>query len=359
MNDVRTRQTGFTVSTTDEMLEKTSAEMTIMEAGKNYKPVTPFDVNGIISNIFDDSVKREGGMQFTSSTEIGSPLVAFKRKNLERTGGFDNPLKDDNRPESISETGIWSHSGKGNSEYHARIPIEILKSNNDIWVPEIFAGGTGSYILNVVGSTAQKQKLRCWVSVMYGVCLNGMESEMIISKADMAGHKHTIGLDVRSVIEDAIQISANNYHKYNMVTEQLQNVEVRPENLGMFVHSAIMNDTISGGNVKEITNYFQGTEKYNSWFDNQDLTGYRLYNACTLWGEKQNAISTREKLSRGIWWSLADSGILPLPETCTFPTSYKKLNFQPISDSGIVPDSRQLDLEGIPFQENIETELVS
>ena len=64
MNDARTRQTGFTVSTTDEMLEKTSAEMTIMEAGKNYKPVTPFDVNGIISNIFDDSVKREGGMQF-------------------------------------------------------------------------------------------------------------------------------------------------------------------------------------------------------------------------------------------------------------------------------------------------------
>ena len=358
MSNDRKRVTGHTVSTTDAQLEKTSAEMLIMEGGKSYKAPTPFEINGVVSNIFDDSVKQEGGMQFSASEQIGSPLIAFKRKTLERTGGFDNPLKDDNRPDAISETGIWSHSGKGNSEYHARIPIEILKRIENKWVPEIFAGGTGSYILNICGSTAQQQKLSSWISVMQGVCLNGVESEMILSKKDRAGHKNTKGLDVRSVIREAIQISANNYHKYNMVTDQLKNSEVTPENLAMFLHSAIMNDTLSGGNIKEVTNYFQDTKKFSSWFDCQDLSGYRLYNACTLWGEKQNSIPTREKLARGIWWSLADSGILPLPDSCKYPTKHMMLR-QPISDSGIVPDPRQMDLIDIPFQEIEETELVS
>jgi hypothetical protein len=345
-----TRVSGYTVSTTEEMLEKTSAQMLMVEGGKNYNAPTPFEINGVCSSIFDDSVKQEGGMQFSATDQIGSPLIAFKRTEIERTGGFDNPLKDDNRPDSISETGIWSHSGKGNSEYHARIPIEILKRIENKWVPEIFAGGTGSYILNICGSTAQKQKLSAWISVMQGVCLNGIESEMILSKKDRAGHKNTKGLDVRAVIKEAIQISANNYHKYNMVTDQLKNAEVTPEKLAMFMHSAVMNDTLAGGNMKEVTGYFQGIENNRSWFDNHDLSGYRLYNACTLWGEKQNSIPTREKLARGIWWSLADSGILPLPDSCRYPTKHIMLR-QPISDSGNVPESEIL--------ETVEAELVS
>ena len=350
MSDKRKRVTGHTVSTTDAQLEKTSAEMLIMEGGKNYKPTTPFEINGVVSNIFDDSVKQEGGMQFSASEQIGSPLIAFKRKEIERTGGFDNPLEGDNRPDSISETGIWSHSGAGNSDYHARIPIEILKRIENKWVPEIYAGGAGSYILNISGSTAQKQKLSAWISIMEGVCLNGMESEMILSKKDRAGHKNTKGLNVRSVIREAIQISANNYHKYNMVTDQLKNSEVTPENLAMFIHSAVMNDTLAGGNIKEVTNYFQNKKEFSSWFDCQDLTGHRLYNACTLWGEKQNSIPTREKLARGIWWSLADSGILPLPDSCRYPTKHIMLR-QPVSDSGNVQESEIL--------ETVEAELVS
>jgi hypothetical protein len=100
-----------------------------------------------------------------------------------------------------------------------------------------------------------------------------------------------------------------------------------------------MNDQINGGNVKEITNYFwDHSNKYDSWFDNSDLSGYRLYNACTLWGEKQNAIDKREKLSRGIWWSLADSGILPLPETCSYPGSFSPIrqNEREIIDADVL-----------------------
>ena len=64
MSDKRKRVTGHTVSTTDAQLEKTSAEMLMMEGGKNYKAPTPFEINGVVSNIFDDSVNRKAVCNF-------------------------------------------------------------------------------------------------------------------------------------------------------------------------------------------------------------------------------------------------------------------------------------------------------
>ena len=137
----------------------------------------------------------------------------------------------------------------------------------------------------------------------------------------------------------------------------LKNADVTPEKLGMFFHSGIMIGILSGSNVKEITGYFQDTK--NPWFHNSDLNGLRLYNSVTLFGENQKSIDVRKKLAGEIYYPLADAGIVPLPKICSFPTSFKKLNEQPVLDSGIIPDERQIDLEGIPFQETVEAEMVS
>ena len=121
----------------------------------------------------------------------------------------------------------------------------------------------------------------------------------------------------------------------------------------MFMHSGIMNGILSGSNVKEITGYFQDTK--NPWFHNSDLNGLRLYNSVTLFGENQKSIDVRKKLAGEIYYPLADAGIVPLPKICSFPTSFKKLNEQPVSDSGNVPDPRQTNL----FPEMEETVLAS
>ena len=335
--NARTRTTGYTVSDTDEQLEKVSDEMIKTDGGKNFKPVTPFEINTALSKIFEDSQKRAGGLQFTASHDIGSALLQFKRKSIERQGGDGQPLKgsDDNRPDEITETGRWSHSGKGNSRYDARIPLEIMKQDGDTFLPEIYNGGTGSFMLNISGSTDQSESFKASVSVMEANCLNGMESTMLVGEDNAVKHKNTKGLDIRELLVEAIRRSASNYHKFNMVTDQLKNAPVSTEQLCVFFTSAVCNGTIAGGNQKEIIDYFmdsqvnKGNQKYDSWFNYSDLSGYRLYNACTLWGEKQNSISTRKNLARGIWWSLADSGILPLPKSCTFPTNFKPILAKP------------------------------
>ena len=172
-------------------------------------------------------------------------------------------------------------------------------------------------------------------------------------------HKHTGGLDIYQMLSNGLRTASLNYKTLNSDVENLQNADVNPQQLAMFMHSGIMNGILSGSNVKEITNYFQETEKYKNWFDNKDLNGLRLYNAVTLFGERQRSPEVKNKLAGKIYYPLSDAGIVPLPKTCSFPSNFKMLNVQPVSDSGIIPDERQIDLEGIPFRETVEAELVS
>ena len=86
------RVTGYSVSDSEERLEKVSNEMKIKEGGKNFKPVTPFEINQQLSAIFEDSQKKESGLQFLASHEIGAPPISFKRKSVERIGGDGQEL---------------------------------------------------------------------------------------------------------------------------------------------------------------------------------------------------------------------------------------------------------------------------
>lgn len=329
----RTRTTGYTTSTTEEQLAKVSKEMGIMEGGKNFQAVTPLDINSTIDGIFEDSQDQEGGLQFVASHEIGSPLIAFKRKAVERIGGNGQPLKDDSRPDSITETGIWSHYGKGNSKYTADIPIEILKQINGEFIPEICDGSNGNYVLTISGSTDQTIAQSASLKTVNPNCLNGMTSEIIMGSG-VTKHRNTKGLNIRELYIEAIRLASTYYHKFNSVTEVLRNTDVSTEQLGVFFLSALKNNIINGGNVNEIYDYFMdanqtNNQKYNSWFDNNDMTAYRLYQCATLWGERQNSLDKRRKISNGVWWSLADSGIYPLPDSCSYPSGFKPIKANP------------------------------
>ncbi len=322
----KTRTTGYSTSSSEEQLEKVSKEMVIKEGGKNFKPTTPFDIDQQLSSIFEASKNREAGLQFCASSDIGSPVIGFNRKSVERIGGKGQELKNDSRPEEITETGIWRHSGKGNGKYEAKIPLEISRLENDKWIPEICDGGGSSFMLDIAGSTDQSTSFSASISILNPNCLNGMTSTEIIGNGQVK-HRNTKGLNIRELLIEAIRQASTYYHKFNLVTDQLRNSEVTLEKLGVFFLSAVNNQIINGGNQTEIFNYFidskQTKPKYDSWFDTSDLSGYRLYQACTLWGERQNSPSTRRKVSEGIWWSLADSGILPLPKTCTYPSYFE------------------------------------
>ena len=334
MND-RTRTTGYTTSTTEEQLEKVSSEMNIVDGGKHYKKVTPIDLNSTISTIFDDSQNQEGGLQFTASHDIGSPLIAFKRKAVERIGGDGQPLKDDSRHDEIPETGIWNHYGKGNSKYEADIPIEILKLNNGVWIPEVCDGSNGNFVLSISGSTDQTKALTANLKTVNANCLNGMTSEIVMGNGSVK-HRNTKGLDIRGLLVEAIRRASAYYHMFNTVTDELRNKQVSTEQLGVFFLSALKNKIINGGNVNEIYDYFMDAEainpKFNSWFDNNDMSAYRLYQSTTLWGERQNSLEKRKQISNGVWWSLADSGVFPLPETCTYPSGFKPVKEKQHSD---------------------------
>lgn len=55
----RKRVTGYSISNSEDQLAKISDEMKIKEGGKNFKPVTPAEINDQLSSIFDDSQKRK------------------------------------------------------------------------------------------------------------------------------------------------------------------------------------------------------------------------------------------------------------------------------------------------------------
>ena len=379
MSNSGKRVSGFELSTTVEQLEIVSAKMAdqyvhvkrnkegkvvdpnyVSESHRVIKPIEVY--NSMISNFN----KEKGGLVFLDGN---NPATANKiiivPKAIERTGGNDNiKFGIDGKPRrsEISEIGNWYHYSAGNTEYRAEIPIDIYReSPSGVRVKEIFAGGTGEYMLNIQGSTAQKSDLKIWISAIFVNCLNGMTGQQTLF---MEHHKHTAGLNLKTLLRDALYRASCNYHTLNSDVDNLRNAEVTPEKLGLFFHSAIMNNVISGGNVKEITENFQNTVN-NEWFDDKDINGLRLYNSVTLFGEKIKSIPARSKLAGDMFYPLADAGIVPLPKSCTFRSGFKKINSQPVSDSGIVPeteilvDPRQIDLEGIPFRETVETELVS
>jgi hypothetical protein len=334
----RKRVTGYSISSSEDQLAKISEEMKIKEGGKNFKPVTPAEINDQLSSIFDDSQKKEGGLQFTASHDIGAPLISFKRKSIERIGGHDQKLKDDSRLDEITETGAWYHSGAGNGKYEASIPLEISRLEENRWLPEICDGGSSSFMLNISGSTDQTKAFSAEISTIKPVCLNGMKSEIIVGSSNAVKHRNTKGLNIRELLIEAIRRASSYYHKFNMVSDQLRASEVTLEKLGVFFLSAVNNKIINGGNQTEIFNYFMDSQinknnpQFDSWFDVSDLSGYRLYQACTLWGERQNALEKRNKIASGIWWSLADASILPLPETCVYPSYFNAVKNNMKSD---------------------------
>jgi hypothetical protein len=351
----RTRVSGFTTSRTVDDLSKVSEEMETSTMGSQHKVVTPIEVHEMMQNVFSDSGKGKNGLTFLDSDSFhDANQIVFEPTAIERIGG-DNRENMKDRDSQISEVGNWYHYGKNSTEFRCEIPLNIYRIGKDGNKQlEIFAGGLGNYVLNIQGSTAQKSAYKISVSALFLQCLNGMTSSQNLF---IESHKHTKGLDIYQMLSNGLRKASLNYKNLNSDVENLQNANVTPQQLAMFMHSGIMNGILSGSNVKEITGYFQDIE--NPWFHNSDLNGLRLYNSVTLFGENQKSIDVRKKLAGEIYYPLADAGIVPLPKICSFPTSFKKLNEQPVSDSGIIPDPRQMELIDIPFQENIETELVS
>ena len=364
MSENGTRVTGYTTSKTVSDLTKVSEEMSTTKMGKQHKIVTPIEVHEMVNNVFSDSGKGKDGLTFLDSNSFHEAnQIVFEPTAIERIGGDNRfQVKDKetgkiirDRETQISEVGNWYHYGKNSTEFRCEIPLNIYRIGKDgNKQKEIFAGGLGNYVLNIQGSTAQKSAYKISVSALFLQCLNGMTSSQNMF---VESHKHTGGLDIYQMLSNGLRTASLNYKTLNSDVENLQNADVTQQQLAMFMHSGIMNGILSGSNVKEITGYFQDTK--NPWFHNSDLNGLRLYNSVTLFGENQKSIETRKKLAGEMYYPLADAGIVPLPKICSFPSSFRKLNEQPVSDSGIIPDERQIDLEGIPFQETIETEMVS
>ena len=367
MSDSGSRVSGYRISSNQEDLDRVSGEMSDTFTRKNgsvvEKVTKPNEVSNMIQKVFKDS---EGLVLLDSMEYAKANKIIFAKKAIERTGG-DSLIKDFDptgkhekgveRRSEIPDCGNWYHTGANNEDYRAEIPLDIFRENREgKRTTEIFAGGLGTFMLNVQGSIAQNKAFTMSVSTMFLSCLNGMVGSHTLFQAS---HKHTSKLDIYEVLKKGLKNASLNYGSLNSDYNNLKNAEVTPEKLGMFFHSGIMNGILSGSNVKEITNYFQETEKYKNWFDNKDLNGLRLYNAVTLFGERQRSPEVKNKLAGKIYYPLSDAGIVPLPKTCSFPSNFKMLNVQPVSDSGIIPDERQIDLEGIPFQETVETEMVS
>jgi hypothetical protein len=328
----RTRTTGTIVSRNVEDLENLNVSTDLVNTGKRHQMVTPIEVNQMLQNVFADNAS--GGLAFLDSIHGDANKIIIQPVDIERNGG-DSSIKQD---QNITSFGRWSHWGKGNTEYKAEIPVEIYKEIDGKRELQTLARGNGQYALSISGSVAQRRAFNVSLFGWELQCLNGMSGTFEFFKVS---HKHTKNLNIREMLIKGLNQASQVYNGLNNDIIQLQQTVVTPQNLAMFFHSGIMNNILSGSNVKEITGYYNDLN--NPWFRNKDQSAYRLFNACTLFGEKQNSSEVKAKLQSQLYWPLNDAGLFNLPAGIKYPTNFKTLNSQPVQDSGLV-ETNQIEI---------------
>ena len=335
--ETKTRTTGTNFSLNAEELETLSATLDTTQMGINHKVVTPWDVHSMLQNVFKD--QNEGGLSFLDSPYGNANKIIIQPTDIERQGGDDKH----GREESLTSFGRVSHYGQNNGQYKFEIPVNIYKEINGQRELQQLARGNGQYALSISGSmdcrTAFMVKLFGWELQ----CLNGMSGTFEFFKVS---HKHTKNLDIREMLINGLTRASQVYSSLNNDIETLQQTAVSPEKLALFFHSGIMNNILSGSNVKEITGYYNDLQ--NPWFRNKDQTAYRLFNSCTLFGEKQKSADVKAKLQSQLYWPLNDAGLFKLPEGIQYPSKFKSLTTQPVSDSG---DPRQMEISADNYAE--------
>jgi hypothetical protein len=328
----RTRTTGTRTSRNIEDLENLNVSTDTIEPGKRHQIVTPLEVNEMLQNVFKEN--DQGGLAFLDSPFGNANKIIIQPTDIERLGGDDKH----DRETEISSFGRVSHWGKGNTEYKFEIPVNIYKEVEGKRELQTLARGNGQYALSISGSVAQRRAFNVSLFGWELQCLNGMSGTFEFFKVS---HKHTKNLDIRDMLIRGLNSASQVYNGLNNDIIQMQQTPVSPEQVAKFMHSGIMNNILSGSNVKEITNYYNDLS--NPWFRNEEQTAYRLFNACTLFGEKQNSSEVKAKLQSQLYWPLNDAGLFNLPVGIKYPSKFKFLNSQPVQDSGLV-DSRQVEI---------------
>ena len=327
---MRQRITGSRVITDLQGLETMDKEQETTQGGSRHKIVKTSEVQDVIDKIF-----KNEGLVFNSSIYANeNQAITFKPVPMERqgTGNLDNEI--DN---SISSFGRWTFSGKGNTEWLAEIPVDLYADNQRV----VLANGSASYVLRFSGSTAMRQAYYCELASMMYKCLNGMRASHSLMRVS---HKHTTQLSIEGMLIKGLESASKNYKGLQNDITTLQNTAVTNENMAVFFHSGIMNGILSGSNVKEITNYYNDLN--NGYFENKEQTAYRLFNAVTLFANKQGSLQVKNHLTSKLYWPLSDAGLFP-KDQAHYPSNY---HFLKTGGTPIKVNENQIDIPEEHYQ---------
>lgn len=341
-NTNRTRTTGTEISLdADSLASKVIADF---NGGSRHKRVTPSDVNEMLQSVFVEN--KSGGLAFLDGPFADSSKIIFEPTGIERNGGDSGDHH--GRADEISAFGKWSHYGKGNGSYTAEIPVQILKETPTGREVQTLARGNGSYALRLSGSVDQRQAFEISVFGFELQCLNGMAGTFDLFKES---HRQTKNINIRQMLITGLGKASQEYQKLDNGITQLLNTYPTESQLNKFFISAVKTDTINGGNLNEIRDYFFDVS--NPWFRDKEMNAYRLMNACTLYGERQKSADVKKKIQSRIYWPLSDAGLFDLPEGCKYPSTFNdfsSLLSQTKNDSGFEVDDRQTEILDASYQ---------
>ncbi len=212
-----------------------------------------------------------------------------------------------NHPQIRVNSYHWQQHGKGNHELTGNYVLDVL--DNQAQSLNVLSGEL-DLTLSVLHSNSQRHPLTNIVGASVLVCSNGM---MVHNTFDKVKRKHTLNMSVYAEVNRAVDLYIDRVQSVQDTVIEMKETEVNDRQLNDVLVSSGKRGIIAWSGLGKVLNEYEHP-KHPEF---KPRTVWSLYNAYTEVA-KEMSIPNQARTIGGVRWSLADAGLMPLPDYAQF-----------------------------------------